>query len=223
MFIWPSILFSSTELLATFLHWDVSRSGRSRSTSGSSATSCRRQCSFPSISGISDGRHPFPKPDRRAAAGEPASPLMCCSAPVAGLLAVAGVLRCRPSIIPLMPWTFTPLTLRALSGWILAARRHDAHRRTQKTTVPAAASSRHSSSASAGIAIEVARYPQQVNWSHPTVYVGSSCWRSLSPSACTSPAATGARQCNECRLTGPGPASGDARSMDRAIIHTVSF
>ncbi len=74
-------------------------------------------------------------------------------------------------IISLMPWPFTPLTLRALSGWILAlgVMLWSAAYENDRTRVriispffllllPA-------------IAIEVGRYADQVNWSHPTIYV----------------------------------------------------
>ena len=171
VFIIASALFSSTELLATFLHWD-------RFTIGSIPFN------------VWFVSYILPPPlfaffyywqQRRAvpiptANDEPLPPALRLAVLIFGilLLAFAIVAFVFPaSIVPLMPWTFSPLTLRAASGWVLAlgvmnisvAREND---RTRCRIVspffflllPA-------------IAFELSRYPQQVNWSHPAVYVGT--------------------------------------------------
>ena len=170
VFIIASILFSSTELLATFLHWD-------RFSVGSTPFN------------VWFVSYALPPPlfiafyiwhEKRAApipirGDEPLPPnLRLGMQGLGGLLAAFAVLAFMlpATVIPLMPWQFTPLTMRALSGWILAlgvlllssAREND---RTRARLIspffflllPA-------------IALEVGRYSSQVNWSHPTVYVG---------------------------------------------------
>ena len=170
VFIIASILFSSVELLSTFLHWDK----------------------------FSVGTTPFnvwfvsyllPPPlflffylwhQRRAAPiphidDEPLPPNLRTAMRVLGALlgAIAVLAFLVPAVVaPIMPWTFSALTLRALSGWVLAlgvmmisvAREND---RTRARIVspffvlllPA-------------IVFEVARYPDQVNWTDPAVYGG---------------------------------------------------
>jgi hypothetical protein len=170
VFIIASILFSSVELLSTFLHWDK----------------------------FSLGTTPFnvwfvsyllPPPlflffylwhQRRAAPipyidDEPLPPNLRMAMRVLGAMlgAIAVLAFLVPAVVaPIMPWTFSALTLRALSGWVLAlgvmmisvAREND---RTRARIVspffvlllPA-------------IVFEVARYPDQVNWTDPAVYGG---------------------------------------------------
>jgi hypothetical protein len=95
-------------------------------------------------------------------------------AALGGALALYAVLAfALPAVlIAIAPWQFTPLTARALSGWILAlgillmscAREND---RTRCRIIspffllllPA-------------IAIELWRFSDQVSWSHPTIYAG---------------------------------------------------
>jgi hypothetical protein len=170
VFIIASILFSSTELLATFLHWD-------RFSVGSLPFNVWFVSYIlpPPLFIIFYIWHwrreaPIPTP-----ADEPLPPNLRLGMCVLGALLVLLALTAfvlPTSFIPLMPWTFTPLTARALSGWILALgiMNLSAARENDRTRVriispffilllPA-------------IALEIARYPAQVNWSHPAVYVG---------------------------------------------------
>ena len=170
VFVIASILFSSTELLATFLHWD-------RFSVGSTPFN------------VWFVSYVLPPPlfiafyiwhEKRAAPipmrdDEPLPPnLRLGMQGLGGLLSAFAVLAfvLPATVIPLMPWQFMPLTMRALSGWIFAlgvlllsaAREND---RTRARLIspffflllPA-------------IALEVGRYSAQVNWSHPSVYVG---------------------------------------------------
>ena len=169
VFIWASILFTSAELLATFLHWDR----------------------------FSVGTTPFnvwfvsyvlPPPlfiafyfwhQRRAApipkAGDEPLPenLRLLMRALGALLALFAYLAfLLPAfIVPLMPWQFTPLTLRALSGWILAlgvlliSVAHENDRTRVRIISP------FFFLLLPAIALEVGRYAGEVNWSHPTIYV----------------------------------------------------
>jgi hypothetical protein len=169
VFIIASILFSSTELLATFLHWD-------RFSIGTTPFNVwfvsyilppplfiafyiwhqRRAAPIPKA-----GDEPLPSGLR--------SLLRILGVPVALVAVVAFVMPAI--IIPLMPWQFTPLTLRALSGWVLAlgammiSAAHENDRTRCRIISP------FFILLLPAIAIEVLRYPDQVNRSHPTVYV----------------------------------------------------
>lgn len=76
------------------------------------------------------------------------------------------------NITPLMPWTFSPLTLRALSGWILAlgvmnlTAAHENDRTRVRIISPFFVL------LLPAILLQVARFSDQVNWSHPAVWIG---------------------------------------------------
>ena len=170
VFIWASILFSTIELIATFLHWDR----------------------------FSVGSLPFnvwfvsyilPAPlfiafyfwHQRRAAPIPKStdePLpdslrlgMRVLGAVIALFALAAFIV-PASIIPLMPWTFSPLTLRALSGWILAlgvmnlTAAHENDRTRVRIISPFFVLLLPC------VLLEIARYPQAVNFARPAIWVG---------------------------------------------------
>jgi hypothetical protein len=170
VFIIASILFSSTELLATFLHWD-------RFSVGSTPFN------------VWFVSYVLPPPlfiafyiwhERRAApiplrGDEPLPPNLRLGMHMLGaFLAFFAVLAfvVPASLIAVAPWQFTLLTARALSGWILAlgvllisaARENDRTR--------ARIASPFFILLLPSIALEVARYSNEVNWSHPTIYVG---------------------------------------------------
>jgi hypothetical protein len=170
VFIIASILFSSVELLATFLHWDRFSVG----TTPFNVWFVSYLLPPPLFIAfyVWHARRAAPIPMR---GDEPLPPNLRLGMQVlGGLLALFAVLAFiyPPSLIAVAPWPFTPLTARALSGWILAlgvlllssAREND---RTRVRLIspffvlllPA-------------IAFEIGRYPGQVNWSHPTIYVG---------------------------------------------------
>jgi hypothetical protein len=169
VFIWASILFSSVELLATFLHWD-------RFSVGSTAFNVwfvsyvlppplfiafyfwhqRRAAPIPK-----PGDEPLPENLR-----------FLMRALGALLVAFAVIAFEVPAVaISLMPWAFTPLTMRALSGWILAlgvlliSAAHENERTRVRIISP------FFFLLLPAIALEVGRYADQVNWSHPAVYV----------------------------------------------------
>ena len=170
VFIIASILFSSVELLSTFLHWGKFSVGTTPFN-------------------VWFASYVLPPPlflffyvwhERRAAPipysdDEPLSPNLGMAMRILGglLVLIAMFAFVLPAlVVPIMPWTFSALTLRALSGWILAlgamlisvARENDRARARIVSPffvllLPA-------------IVFEVARYPDQVSWTHPTVYGG---------------------------------------------------
>jgi hypothetical protein len=170
VFIIASILFSSTELLATFLHWDRFSVGSLPFNVWFISYILPPPLFIAFYIWHERRAEPIPK-----ATDEPLPPALRLAMLVLGALLVLLALLAfvlPASFIPLMPWTFTPLTARALSGWILAlgimnmsiAREND---RTRCRIV-----SPFFILLLPSIALEIARYPQQVNWSHPAVYVG---------------------------------------------------
>jgi hypothetical protein len=170
VFIIASILFTSTELLATFLHWDRFSVGSLRFNVWFISYVLPPPLFIALYIWHQKRAAPIPK-----AGDEPLPPnLRLGMRGLGGLLAAFAVLAfvLPATVIPLMPWQFTPLTLRALSGWILAlgvlllsAAHENDRTRTRLISpfffllLPA-------------IALEVGRYAEQVNWSHPTVYAG---------------------------------------------------
>lgn len=170
VFIIASILFSSTELLATFLHWDRFSVG----TTPFNVWFVSYILPPPLFIGFyywhQQRAAPFPKPDDEQL---PAN-LRIGMAVLGALLAAYAVLVfiVPAALIAIAPWQFTPLTTRALSGWILAlgvlllscVREND---RTRCRIIspffvlllPA-------------ILIELYRYPGDVKWAHPTIYAG---------------------------------------------------
>ncbi len=170
VFIVASILFSSIEFAATLLHWE-------RMTVGSlpfNVWFVSYVLPPPLFIGfyLWHERHNGSAPKSQ---DEPLAPwlragLVVLGAPLALLGAAVFV---QPELLfPLMAWKFTPLTARAFSGWILAlgvmmlsaARENDCTRSriVGAMFVPLLPA----------VLWEVARYPDQVNRSHPGVYGG---------------------------------------------------
>ena len=170
VFIVASILFSSVEFAATLLHWE-------RMSVGSMPFNvwfASYVLPPPLFIGfyLWHQRRSSPAPK---AQDEPLAPLLRAGLCVLGvpLVLLGVVVFVQPAILfPLMAWKFTPLTARALSGWILAlgvmmlsaAREND---RTRSRIVGAMFVP-----LLPAVALEVARYSGQVDWSHPGVYGG---------------------------------------------------
>lgn len=170
VFVIASILFSSAELIATFLHWDRFSVG----TLPFNVWFVSYLLPPPLFAFfyVWHQRRVAPLP---GAIDEPLPQgLRVVMAILGALLFALGLLAfIRPAIlIALMPWEFTPLTTRALSGWIIAtgtmmlsgARENDRTRVRILSPLfilllPA-------------VAFEVARFSEQVDWSHPGLYGG---------------------------------------------------
>lgn len=170
VFVIASILFSSAELIATFLHWDRFSVG----TVPFNVWFVSYLLPPPLFAFfyVWHQRRVAPLP---GAIDEPLPQgLRVVMAILGALLFALGLLAfIRPAIlIALMPWEFTPLTTRALSGWIIAtgtmmlsgARENDRTRVRILSPLfilllPA-------------VAFEVARFSEQVDWSHPGLYGG---------------------------------------------------
>lgn len=170
VFIWASILFSSIELFATFIHWD-------RFTVGSLPFN------------VWFVSYILPPPlfiafyfwhQKRAApiprsSDEPLPANLRLGMRALGAVLVAFALAAfivPASITPLMPWTFSPLTLRALSGWILAlgvmniSAAHENDRTRVRIISPFFVL------LLPAVLLQVARYSGQANWSHPSLWIG---------------------------------------------------
>ena len=170
VFVIASILFSSAELIATFLHWDRFSVG----TLPFNVWFVSYLLPPPLFAFfyVWHQRRVAPLP---GAIDEPLPQgLRVVMAILGALLFALGLLAfIRPAmLIALMPWEFTPLTTRALSGWIIAtgtmllsgARENDRTRVRILSPLfilllPA-------------VAFEVARFSEQVDWSHPGLYGG---------------------------------------------------
>ena len=171
VFVIASILFSSTELLATFLYWDRFSIGTTPFNVWFVSYLLPPPLFIAFYYWHQQRAAPIPK-----AGDEPLPPnLRLVLTALGALLALYAVLVfvLPAALIAIAPWQFTPLTARALSGWILAtgilllscAREND---RTRCRLIspffvlllPA-------------IVLELWRYPVGVNWSHPTVYTGA--------------------------------------------------
>jgi hypothetical protein len=170
VFVIAAILFSSAELLATIIHWDRFLVG----TTPFNVWFVSYLLPPPLFAALyywhQQKAAPLPK-----RGDEPLPPgLRTGMAVVGGALAVFALIAfvLPATLIAIAPWQFSPLTARALSGWILAtgvlllscAREND---RTRCRIIspffvlllPA-------------IVLELYRFPAGVNWSHPTTYAG---------------------------------------------------
>lgn len=164
----PAIVFTFTELLATLLHWD-------RFLTGNSAFWVWL-ASYLLPPPILTACYLWHQRQQWSYAG-PDSPLPAVMR--VPLLILGGVLTLdaiaafiQPSLwIDAAPWKLTPLTTRALSGWILAlgtmmlsvAWENDRDRARMASPffillLPA-------------IAVQLSRYAGQVNWSHPRIAI----------------------------------------------------
>ncbi len=168
VFIVASILFSSVELITTFLHWDRFSVGTVPFNVWFISYLLPPPLFLAFFIWHQRKAAPVPRPG-----DEPLPANLRLFMRILGaLFALIGLLAfvVPAVVIPLMPWAFTPLTMRALSGWILslgvmmlsAAYEND---RTRCRIIspffvlllPA-------------VALEVGRYSDQVDWSHPGVY-----------------------------------------------------
>jgi hypothetical protein len=170
VFIPASILFSSIELITTFLHWERFSVGTTPFNVWFISYLLPPPLFIAFYIWHQRQASPIPK-----AGDEPLQPnLRLLLQAFGAVLALCGLVAFLfpATVIPLMAWQFTPLTMRALSGWIVAlgvmmlgaAYEND---RTRCRIVspffvlllPAAV-------------FEIGRYAPQVKWSHPSVYVG---------------------------------------------------
>jgi hypothetical protein len=170
VFVIASILFSSTELLATVIHWDRFSVGTTPFNVWFVSYLLPPALFTAFYYWHQQRAAPFP---RRG--DEPLPPaLRTGMAALGGALALFALIAfvLPATLIAIAPWQFSPLTARALSGWILAtgvlllscAREND---RTRCRLIspffvlllPA-------------IVLELYRFPAGVNWSHPTIYAG---------------------------------------------------
>jgi hypothetical protein len=170
VFIIASILFSSIELLATFLHWDRFSVGTTPFNVWFVSYLLPPPLFIAFYVWHEQRAAPIPQ---RADEPLPAN-LRLGMAALGGLLALYAVLAFAlpAALIAVAPWQFTPLTARALSGWILAlgvlllscAREND---RTRCRII-----SPFFALLLPAIALELWRFADQVTWSHPTIYAG---------------------------------------------------
>lgn len=170
VFVIATILFSSAELVATFLHWDRFSVG----TIPFNVWFVSYLLPPPLFAFfyVWHQRRVAPLP---GAVDEPLAPaLRLLMWVLGGLLLLLGLAAfIQPALlIALMPWTFTPLTARALSGWIIAtgtmllSAAHENDRTRVRIVSPLFVI------LPPAVAVEVARYADQVDWSHPGIYGG---------------------------------------------------
>jgi hypothetical protein len=169
VFVWASILFSSTELLATFLHWDRFSVGSTPFNVWFVSYVLPPPLFIYFYFWHQQRAAPIPKESDEPLPSDLRIGLRALGAFLSLFALVAFIL---PAVaISLMPWTFTPLTVRALSGWILAlgvlliSVAHENDRTRARIISP------FFILLLPAIAIEVGRYAGEVNWSHPTIYV----------------------------------------------------
>lgn len=170
VFIIGTILFSSVELAATFLHWDRMSVGTMPFNVWFASYLLPPPLFIAFYCLHARRASAAPSPDDAPLAGWLRAGLCLLGLPLA-LLGIAVFLS--PSLaFPLMAWNFTPLTARALSGWVLAlgvlmlsaAREND---RTRSLLVapmfillgPA-------------IVLQLTRFPGQVDVAHPGAAAG---------------------------------------------------
>lgn len=166
-----AILFTSAELLATFLHWDKFLVG----TTPFYVWFASYLLPPPIFLGfyLWYQKRALPIPQQ---GDEPLAPgLRTVMQALGGLLALFAVaVFAVPSIlIAIAPIAFTPLTARAFSGWVLAmgmmllmaAREND---RTRARLV-----SSFLIVALPAIGIQLARFPEGIDWSSPALYAAA--------------------------------------------------
>lgn len=169
VFVWASILFSSTELLATFLHWDRFSVGSTPFNVWFVSYVLPPPLFIYFYFWHQQRAAPIPKPSDKPLPPQLQLLMRALGAFLALFALISFVL---PAVaISLMPWAFTPLTMRALAGWILAlgallwSAAHENDRTRARIISPFFVI------LLPAIAIEVGRYAGEVNWSHPTIYV----------------------------------------------------
>ncbi|CAN5271366.1 hypothetical protein BH10PSE9_BH10PSE9_23060 [soil metagenome] len=171
VFIIASILFSSIELASTFLHWDRFSVGTTPFNVWFVSYALPPPLFIAFYLWHERRALPIPLADDEPlpAALRLALLVLGAAAVVFGLLAFVF----PATVIPLMPWQFSALTMRALSGWILACGVMLASAARENDRTRCRIISPFFILALPAIALEVARYPEQVNWAHPAVYVGA--------------------------------------------------
>ena len=168
--IWPAILFTTIQLIATFLHWDRFSVG-----------------TVPFYVWFASYLLPPPifvaaylwhqrKASARPSEADSTLPIWLkrMLLILGGFLAVgAALVFMFPALlIPVFPWQLTPLTARSLSGWLMAVGtlllaiffENDRTRARLATPMlilllPA-------------LLLQMLRYPDQVNWGNPVLWIG---------------------------------------------------
>lgn len=166
----PAALFCLLELVATFLHWDKFAVG-----SRPFAVWLASYVLPPPIFVAAYVWHQRQARAQAAPSGQPLSHGLrrACQA-IGGTLTLCGALGFAiPSLLmPLAPWSMTPLTTRALSGWfvvygtLLLSMAHEDHRAHCRLASLMAVL------ALPMLLIQMLRFSSQVDWSRPGLWVG---------------------------------------------------
>lgn len=171
VFVPASILFTTVELVITFLHWDKFSLGTTPFYVWFASYLLpppiflalyvwhqRRALPIPM-----PGDQPLPRAMRT---------LMLVLGALLALFALA-VLALPSILIPIAPIAFTPLTARAFSGWVLAvgtmhlmAARENDRGRTRMVAPFFLVGG-------VAIVVELARFPEQIDWSRPSLHVAA--------------------------------------------------
>ena len=169
VFIIASILFSSTELVATFLHWDRFLVGTTPFNVWFVSYLLPPPLFIAFYFWHQQRAAPIPMKSDEPLPSNLRLGMWVLGAPLVLLALIAFILPA--TAIAIAPWPFTPLTMRALSGWVLAlgvlllSAAHENDRTRCRIISPFFVV------LLPAIALEVGRYSEQVNWSHPTVYI----------------------------------------------------
>lgn len=166
----PAALFCVLELVATFLHWEKFSVG-----SRPFAVWFASYLLPPPIFVAAFVWHQRQARARPAAPDEPLPAWLrrTCVGCGAALALLGGLGFAAPSVlIPTAPWSMTPLTMRALSGWFvvfgtlllsMARENHRTHCRLASLMAVLALPM---------LLIQLSRFPAQVDWGRPALWVG---------------------------------------------------
>lgn len=170
VFVPASIVFSSTELLATFLHWDKFSVGTLPFTVWFISYILPPPLFLAFYLQHQRRAPPLPRPG-----DEPLPATLRALMQVLGavLVGFALVIFVVPTLwVAVAPVPFTPLTTRAFAGWVLALGLMQwlALRENDRTRVRLI--SPFFALALPAIALEMARYPEQIDFGNPALYLG---------------------------------------------------
>lgn len=171
VFVPASIIFSSTELLATFIHWDKFSVGTLPFTVWFISYVLPPPLFLAFYLQHQRRSPPVPRPGDEVLPGNLLSLMRVLGAVLAGFALLIFVV---PTLwIAVAPVPFTPLTTRAFAGWVLATGLMQllAVRENDRTRVRLI--SPFFVLAPPAIALEMARYPEQINFANPVLYLGA--------------------------------------------------
>jgi len=164
----PAFLFTAAELVATFLHWD-------RFSVGTTPFN------------VWFASYALPPPvfaacfiwqqarARQIPAGPRLAPPLKAAAMLLGTALVTASLAAflwPQLLIASAPWAFTPLTGRALCGWLLALGAMLLAVSAADDRLRARVVSPFFVLLLPAVALQLARFPEAVAWTHPSIYVG---------------------------------------------------